>query len=621
MKNKRIAAYCRVSTDSEQQESSFENQKSYFEREIEKVKGVELYHIYADKGVSGTKLNRPEFDKMLCDAGLMYKDLSETIKKGWSKEQEGVGRIKGGIWIAVPGKEPLFDEIWIKNTSRFARNVTSVDIINKLNDKGVIIRFIEQNINTGDETGALVLHIMQSLDQSESEGKSSKVKWGQEESRRKGKIFTHGDIYGYHYIKEENRLVAIPEEAEVVKQIFDWYAEGKGFRVIINLLNAKGITTRSGKPFGKTQVNRIISNEKYAGLNNSGKYTTGKVLHTHYPTVREDYTVAETDRIEPIVTKELFYQCKKIKDSKQDVFNQRGQNKGFRKYSGLVYCYKCGEPYIGNVDKGRLFYNCKMKKNKGTAACDNLNVTEERLDRYFQWLFDNYLNSVAFFLNFAYTKTFFELEPLISDALYQEVDKTIEPRLKEARENLLKMLDKVLDRYEKASDAVKAVYQERLDELEARVTDLQAQFDNQSKSRENLYKQICEYYYTVQLQAENLVRKPANIKEMIERCVDKVYVDGTYIFCTFKGLKAPVNGFAYSLTAKYTLWRTIYKNYLDEQGRVKPDSGDLKNGEVPIPSADSDIPGKSEFDLVFEQIPDSIKQEVKKQVEHDLFGV
>ena len=221
MKNKRIAAYCRVSTDSEQQESSFENQKSYFEREIEKVKGVELYHIYADKGVSGTKLNRPEFDKMLCDAGLMYKDLSETIKKGWSKEQEGVGRIKGGIWIAVPGKEPLFDEIWIKNTSRFARNVTSVDIINKLNDKGVIIRFIEQNINTGDETGALVLHIMQSLDQSESEGKSSKVKWGQEESRRKGKIFTHGDIYGYHYIKEENRLVAIPEEAEVVKQIFD----------------------------------------------------------------------------------------------------------------------------------------------------------------------------------------------------------------------------------------------------------------------------------------------------------------------------------------------------------------------------------------------------------------
>lgn len=616
MKNKRVAAYCRVSTDSEQQESSFENQKSYFEREIEKVKGVELYHIYADKGVSGTKLNRPEFDKMLCDAGLMYKDLSETIKKGWSKEQEGVGRIKGGIWIAVPGKEPLFDEIWIKNTSRFARNVTSVDIINKLNDKGVIIRFIEQNINTGDETGALVLHIMQSLDQSESEGKSSKVKWGQEESRRKGKIFTHGDIYGYHYIKEENRLVAIPEEAEVVKQIFDWYAEGKGFRVIINLLNAKGITTRSGKPFGKTQVNRIISNEKYAGLNNSGKYTTGKVLHTHYPTVREDYTVAETDRIEPIVTKELFYQCKKIKDSKQDVYNQRGQNKGFRKYSGLVYCYKCGEPYIGNVDKGRLFYNCKMKKNKGTAACDNLNVTEERLDRYFQWLFDNYLNSVAVFLNFTYFYTSEKLLSLVGEALYPKIDNTIEPRLKEEQERLLK----VLDRYENASDEVKAVYQKKLDELEARVTDLQVQFNNQGKSQENLYREICEYYYTVQVQAENLVRKPTSIKEMIERCIDRVYVEDTYIFCTFKGLEDPVNGFCYSLASKYTLWRTIYKNYLDEQGRVMPASGDLKNGEVEMVSPESEVPGKSEFDLVFERIPDSIKQDVRSQVEHEIYG-
>lgn len=616
MNKKRIAAYCRVSTDSEQQESSFENQKSYFEREIEKVKGVELYHIYADKGVSGTKLNRPEFDKMLCDAGLMYKDLSETIKKGWSKEQEGVGRIKGGIWIAVPGKKPLFDEIWIKNTSRFARNVTSVDIINKLNDKGVIIRFIEQNINTGDETGALVLHIMQSLDQSESEGKSSKVKWGQEESRRKGRIFTHGDIYGYHYIKEENRLVAIPDEAEVVKQIFDWYAEGKGFRVIINLLNAKGITTRSGKPFGKTQVNRIISNEKYAGLNNSGKYTTGKVLHTHYPTVREDYTVSETDRIEPIVSKEIFYRCKKIKDSKQDVFNQRGQNKGFRKYSGVVYCYRCGAPYIGNVDKGRLFYNCKTKKNKGTAACDNLNVTEERLDRYFQWLFDNYLNSVAVFLNFTYFYTWDKLFPLVGEALYPKEDNSIGPRLQEAKDNLLKMLD----RYNSASGAVKAVYQERLDELEARVTTLQEQFDNQNKSQENLYKEICSYYYTVQVQAENLVRKPTSIKEMIERCIDRVYVDGIYIFCTFKGLESPINGISYALNEKYGVWLSIYRNSLDEQGKVMPVSGDLKNGEVEMVSPESEVRGKSEFELVFERIPERIKQEVRSQVEHEIYG-
>ena len=72
-----IAAYCRVSTDSEQQETSFENQKSYFEREIAKVKGARLYHIYADKGVSGTKLDRPEFNQMLEDAGLVHLEMSK----------------------------------------------------------------------------------------------------------------------------------------------------------------------------------------------------------------------------------------------------------------------------------------------------------------------------------------------------------------------------------------------------------------------------------------------------------------------------------------------------------------------------------------------------------------
>ena len=107
---------------------------------------------------------------------------------------------------------------------------------------------------------------------------------------------------------------------------------------------------------------------------------------------------------------------------------------------------------------------------------------------------------------------------------------------------------------------------------------------------------------------------------MIERCIDRVYVEDTYIFCTFKGLEDPVNGFCYSLASKYTLWRTIYKNYLDEQGRVMPASGDLKNGEVEMVSPESEVPGKSEFDLVFERIPDSIKQDVRSQVEHEIYG-
>lgn len=113
----KVVAYCRVSTSTNDQQNSFENQKSYFEREIQKNDSYELYRIYADRGITGTSLNRREqFSEMLKDAGLDATKVNNTNK----------------IVYIASNREPLFHKIYVKNTSRFARNVLVIDILREL---------------------------------------------------------------------------------------------------------------------------------------------------------------------------------------------------------------------------------------------------------------------------------------------------------------------------------------------------------------------------------------------------------------------------------------------------------------------------------------------------------
>lgn len=607
-----IAAYCRVSTDSEQQETSFENQKSYFEREIAKVKGARLYHIYADKGVSGTKLDRPEFNKMLEDAGLVHLEMSKRTRTGLQK---------GNSWELAAGEKPKFDEIWIKNTSRFSRNVAASGLIDKLSAKGVYINFLQQQIDTRKPESIIQLQILQVLDEHESRDKAQKVLWGQAESRRKGRIFTHPKIYGYKYIPEENRLVAIPEEAAVVKQIYEWYAEGKGFRVIMNLLRAKGIKTREGKDFGKTAVTHIINNEKYAGLNNSGKYTSGLVfVDKHSPTVKKEYEVKQTDRIEPIVSIDLYNKCRAIAQAKTDVYNQRGINKGYRKYSGIVYCAKCGRAYIGNVDRGRYFYNCHTKKNFGAKACDNLNINEERLDRYFTWLYDNYQSAISYFAQMDNNVNAVKMADICYKIMnYREEGNTAQ-QLNDAKEKL----NKAFTLFTKMSGAAANVVQNQIEELSQEVNELQSRVDNNTSEKEALYKEVLTLYYTIERNLTIMMQQPKDVKGMIENHIARVYVDGSFVWCIFKGTRNDVSTGDDQTDENPELWETakeesrftwenIYKT-LDKAGNIQQMNPNIPKGEGYILSPKDEKTGRYYIDEVMERIPAALKAEVKQQV-------
>ena len=374
---KKVVAYCRVSTDSENQANSLENQQTYFQNVLEHSKNCKLINIYADRGLTGTKLNnRPEFNKMITAAGI------DMIEQFTGKDRR---LKKKHLLYEESDRKPQFDEIWIKNTSRFARNTLSFEIISKLRNKGVHVYFIEQNINTKDISSDFMLKLFQLFDAQDSVDKSSKVSFGIKEGARKNVINANSRLYGYNYIQAENRLEIIPAEAAIIKKIYELYSQGQGIRRIINYLNHNNIMTRQGKPFCKSSIKRILTNEKYMGVNARLKYSTGRVFNKRsYAAIKpkSEWIMQDSDKIPPIISKELFNTVQLILQSKVNYKNQIGIYKGITDYAGLIICGKCGSNYVSNTDNGRRFYNCKTKKMKGTGACNNKNISEQKLNTY-----------------------------------------------------------------------------------------------------------------------------------------------------------------------------------------------------------------------------------------------
>ncbi|NNG66127.1 recombinase family protein [Caldanaerobacter subterraneus] len=363
MSNKlRVVAYARVSTNTKDQENSFENQKNYFEREIAKNPEWELVEIYADKGLTGTTINkRKEFLRMIYDAGI---DIKEH---------------KGEQVYIVSDRKPKFDLILVKNTSRFARNINVVELLRKLRQKGVYVNFLDIGKSTQNEADFVFIEMLMVFDENESRDKSRKVRFGHMEGALKGVLMTNSRLYGYRRI-DKFTLEVIPEEAEMIKFIFEKYAEGYGMRQLVKLLDEKGYKTREGKSFNVNTIKKILSNPIYMGHVVRNRYTTGTIFvdKSSPKLLPKEKWIIHKHRVPPIISEELFYKCEQIRKGRVSIYNS-GKNTGTSLFAGKIFCGKCGSPYHHNVDKGRPFYNCSLKKKKGTQACDNPNISEERL--------------------------------------------------------------------------------------------------------------------------------------------------------------------------------------------------------------------------------------------------
>ena len=352
-----IAAYCRVSTDKEDQLNSLEAQKAFFAEYTQRT-GDNLVRLYADEGISGTKIkNRREFLRMMADA-----------------------------------EHGLFDMVVVKDISRFARNtVDLLQNIRKLKALGIETQFLTANM-TSMGNSEFVLTIFGALAQEESANTSKRVKFGKKLNAEKGRV--PNIVYGYDkIIGDYFNLTVNQEEAAVVRQIYHWYTqEGYGAAKISNLLNERKVRTKRNCQWSQNGICRILTNELY-----TGKIINGKQEVTDFLTGRREdrdeteWMVVERPDLQ-IVDKKTFDQAQRIMTERGKAFKvnkERHSNKYL--FSTLIKCKECGWSFRRTVRTYKNTYIrwvCSGHNGKGVDSCPNaVTVDEEELIEVLQEYF------------------------------------------------------------------------------------------------------------------------------------------------------------------------------------------------------------------------------------------
>jgi site-specific DNA recombinase len=255
----RVAAYCRVSTDSDEQLVSLEAQRTHYEAYIKANPNWEFSGIYYDEGISGTKKEkRTELLRLLADC-----------------------------------ENKRIDFIVTKSISRFARNTTDcLEIVRRLNEIGVSIYFEKENINTQSMDSELMLTILSSLAENESVSISQNNKWSIKRKFQNGTYKLSSPPYGYDYA--DGQLHVNAEQAEVVRRIFSEALSGSGTKKIANGLNAEGIPPQRGDLWTSTSIRGILGNEKYTGDAIFQKTYTDKYFNKRYNNGERISTTSKT---------------------------------------------------------------------------------------------------------------------------------------------------------------------------------------------------------------------------------------------------------------------------------------------------------------------------------------
>ena len=360
---RKVAAYARVSTDTEEQLSSYEAQVDYYTKYIKSKSEWEFVGVYTDEGISATN----------------------------TKKRDGFNRM---IKDALDGK---IDLIITKSVSRFARNtVDTLTTVRKLKEKGVEVYFEKENIYTLDSKGELLITIMSSLAQEESRSISENVTWGQRKRFADGKVsLPYKHFLGYE--KGEDGVPKIIEsEAKIVRLIYRLFLEGKTISAISKHLTNESIPTPSGKKKWTTSTIRsILTNEKYKGdallqkcytidfLTKKRKKNEGEVPQYY---VKNSHEAIISPEVYDLVQEELKKRAKGL-------FNHSCVSP----FSSKIVCGECGGFYGSKVwhsnDKYRkVIWQCNNKfKNKN--KCKTPHLTEEQIKEEFVKAFNNLISN------------------------------------------------------------------------------------------------------------------------------------------------------------------------------------------------------------------------------------
>jgi len=339
----RVCAYVRVSTDSDEQEGSLDNQAQYFTDYINANPEWEFVGVYADRGISGFKENRPEFQRMLADARAGNIDL-----------------------------------IVVKSISRFARNTeTTLNATRELKSLGIGVFFQLQNINTLTTSGELLMTIQGAFAQAESEGASQVGKMVYQRKFSQG-VRSHASANTYAFgVDEYNELTVVPEEAKVVKLIFDLAEQGVWASKIKEKLNSDGIPSPKGSKWTDSQIARVLRNVMYKGDIILQK--TYKDSHRiSKPNKGEADQWYITDDHPAIIDPAQWERVQTVRAERREQLDtplppapeQRRSSRNQYPLTNMLYCPYCGEKLIHKWSKGsREYWACKTNLKVSASAC------------------------------------------------------------------------------------------------------------------------------------------------------------------------------------------------------------------------------------------------------------
>ena len=355
----KVAAYARVSTDSDEQEDSFERQVEYYTKFIQSNLDWKFVKVYSDPGISGTRAEkRPGFQEMIQDA-----------------------------------RDGKINKILVKSIARFARNtVDALKYIRELKELGVGIYFESQNIDTMSPGGDILITILAATAEEESRTISKNIKWSYQKKFQKGDFVLNTNFFlGYKW-NEDHKLVIVEEEAKIIRRIFREFLAGYTISQIANGLNEAGYRTKkSQKLYSYSTILRTLRNEKYYGCALMGKTYKPDVLSSkRYKNEGQSELYMVENAFEGIISKEMFEMAQvELQKRYSDKSSKKNQiNKYSSKYtfSRMLRCGCCGGLYVrcNNMRNGEnklASWWCDNQRNK--KSCSQKGISEKVIEDAF----------------------------------------------------------------------------------------------------------------------------------------------------------------------------------------------------------------------------------------------
>lgn len=535
----RVTFYARVSSEKDEQLNSLDNQISYYTDLIKSNKKWTYVNGYIDEGISGISTQKREnFHQMTADA-----------------------------------KIGMFDLIITKEISRFARNtLDSIKYTRELLNDGVGVFFQNDNINTLDEDSELRLTIMSGIAQDELRKLSSRIKFGHQQAIKNKVVIGNSRIFGY--VKDNKKLVIEPNEAKMVRELFELYATDKySMKQIEDLFWQKGYRNLNGNKIAHSTMSNIISNPKYKGY-----YCGNKVKVIDMFTKKQKFLEPEewvmfkdeTGEIVPaIVTEELWDRANKVLAKRsRDVKSRQNKCNHANLLTGKLFCMHCGKPYYRRESKDKSgnansIWICSGKIKNGAASCPSFAIYESDIKPILLDVFQETAGSAEKYIN-----EYIDLYKTIDEdnetaKAIAELDKTIAFETKKKQ----KLLDYNIngdisdkDFIKMNNDAIK-----KIERAEAEKFELENRLNSETEFKDH----IREIKTTLEKAAEEAA------DGVIDAAFINKYIDKIFVSAEENTLKLDIKIFTGETCEKYL--KKIRKIAKD-----KSESDDFRSGQMAL---------------------------------------